>query len=106
MATTKKPSFQGKYYYYENVNWKEKKVEKEFNDQKKFDSFVKTQKVPNIQMPKFDVISNLKSSLDDLIDQQLGCFFCEPKKKALPTKKLALKKAPVKKTKKVVKKKK
>ncbi|MBU1758060.1 hypothetical protein KKG31_02635 [Patescibacteria group bacterium] len=39
MATTS--SFQGKYYYYENINGKEKKLEKNFTDPKKYNEFVK-----------------------------------------------------------------
>jgi hypothetical protein len=39
-----KSTFQGKFMYYENINGKEKKVEKTFTDPKAFDAF--TNKLP------------------------------------------------------------
>lgn len=93
MLKQKGSSFKGKYYYYENVNWKEKKVEKEFSDKKKFDAFVKTQKPLKIQMPTFGILDNFKTSLGTLIDKELWLFFGPSKvaKKALPAKKPAKK---------------
>lgn len=43
-----KSTFQGKFYYYENVNGKEKKVEKSFDDVKKYDDFVKKYPMPSL----------------------------------------------------------
>lgn len=72
MVTTNK--FQGKFMYYENINGKEKKVAKEFTDQKKFNEFAKKYPMPTL------------SSMFGLVS---------PTKKSLPTKKTA--KKPVKK---------
>jgi hypothetical protein len=52
MATTKS-SFHGKFFYYENINWKIKKVSKTFNEAKKFDAFVK-----KYQIPKLDILGD------------------------------------------------
>lgn len=43
-----KSAFKGKFYYYENVNGKEKKVEKSFDDAKKYDAFVKKYPMPSL----------------------------------------------------------
>ena len=82
-------TFKGKFYYYENINGKEKKVEKEFTDAKKYSDFVNQYPMPSL------------SSFWGLETPKLAT----PKKKALPKKKVVkAKKAPTKK--KVVKKKK
>ena len=61
-----KSTFKGKFMYYENINWKEKNLSKEFTDPKKFSDF--TKKYP---MPTFGSLLWLKM----------------PMKKALPMKK-------------------
>ncbi|PJA49056.1 MAG: hypothetical protein CO170_00715 [candidate division SR1 bacterium CG_4_9_14_3_um_filter_40_9] len=45
VATSK---FQGRFYYYENINGKEKRVEKEFTDPKKYGDFVKQYPMPSL----------------------------------------------------------
>jgi hypothetical protein len=42
-----KATFHGVYHYYENVNGKEKKVEKSFTDRKKYDEFMKKHPLPS-----------------------------------------------------------
>lgn len=61
-------SFQGKIYYYENINGKEKEFHKLFDDAKKYNDFVKKYSMP--KMP-------------DLVES----FLSGPSKKALPSKK-------------------
>lgn len=61
-----KSSFQGRFYYYENINGKEKKIEKTFDNAKSYSDFVK--KYP---MPTFSSFFGLAA----------------PKLKALPSKK-------------------
>lgn len=43
-----KSTFHGKFYYYENINGKEKKVEKNFTDQKAYEAFVKKHPMPSL----------------------------------------------------------
>jgi len=40
-------TFRWKFYYYENINGKEKRVEKEFNDPKKYAEFTKKHPMPS-----------------------------------------------------------
>lgn len=67
-------TFQGKYYYYENINGKEKKVEKSFTDPKAYAEFTKKHPMPS-----------------------LASFFGAPAKKALALKKPVKKALPKKK---------
>ena len=69
-------TFKGKFYYYENINGKEKKVEKDFTDPKKYGDFVKQYPMPSL------------ASFRGLWAPKLAA----PKAKALPVKK-AVKKA-------------
>lgn len=91
----KKSDFQGQYYYYENINGKEKKVEKKFTDKKRYDAFVKKNPMPKFKMPSFD-FWDFKLGLDDFIHDELGSYFDEPKKMT-SKKKTPKKKAPRKK---------
>jgi hypothetical protein len=42
-----KATFHGQFFYYENINGKQKKVEKTFTDKKKYDDFVKKYPMPS-----------------------------------------------------------
>ncbi len=75
MATT----FRGQFRYYENINGKEKKVEKEFTDQKKFDAF--TQKYP---FPTLSDLFGLKTSTKKALPAKKSS---SPRKKLTTTKK-------------------
>lgn len=79
VATT----FKGKFYYYENINGKEKKVEKSFTDPKKYAEF--TQKHP---MPSLASFFGLSAPTP---------LAGKPAKKALPVKKAPAKKKVAKK---------
>ncbi|MFA7717463.1 MAG: hypothetical protein WC875_02005 [Candidatus Absconditabacterales bacterium] len=43
-----KATFHGQFYYYENINGKQKKVEKSFTDKKKYDNFVGKYPLPTL----------------------------------------------------------
>ena len=74
-----KPTFQGKFVYYENINGKSKKVEKTFTDEKKFSDFTKKYPMPRFELPKFDLdfgmIDNVKSLFSDFVDMHFPKLF-------------------------------
>lgn len=59
--TNKESDFSGKVFMYSNINWKEKRIEKDFSDKTEFDSFVKEN---NFEFPSIDLdlIHNFKST--------------------------------------------
>lgn len=67
-----KSTFHGTFYSYQNINGKEKKVVKEFTDQKKYEAFVEKHPMPTL------------GSMLTLAKK--------PVKKALPAKKISKKK--------------
>ena len=88
-----KPTFQGKFVYYENINGKSKKVEKTFTDQKKFNDFTKKYPMPRFELPKFDLdfgmVDNMKSLFSDFVDMHFPKLFGIPQK-LLPKSTLSL----------------
>ncbi len=67
--------FKGKVYIYKNINGKEEKVEREFDNPEDFHAFSKSQ---NLSWPKFNQSFmglndwvNLQNYFDDLIDKRL-----------------------------------
>ena len=103
----KTPTFHGKYVYYENINGKEKKVEKTFADQKSFDAFTKKNPLPKISMPTWDFgwIDDVKTIFNHFVDQNYGLPGITPSSKTLISKSPAKAKKPAKPAKKAVAKK-
>lgn len=71
--------FKGKVYVYKNINWKEEKIEREFDNPQEFQSFAKTHNVwwlgsfTNLVSPMLWLWdwANLQNYFDNLIDKRL-----------------------------------
>lgn len=71
--------FKGKVYVYKNINWKEEKIEREFDNPQDFQSFAKTNNVLWLESFTNTLVSpmlwlgdwvNLQSYFDNLIDKR------------------------------------
>ena len=72
--------FKGKVYVYKNINWKEEKIEREFDNSQDFQSFVQNNEVSWLESfsntPRSPILwlwewANLQNYLDNLIDRRL-----------------------------------
>lgn len=78
--------FKGKVYVYKNVNWKEEKLEREFDNPQEFQSFAKTNNVWWLEKFTNTLASpmlwlwewaNLQNYFDNLIDKRLWLTYNE-----------------------------
>ena len=80
-----KATFHGVYHYYENVNGKEKKVEKSFTDRKKYDEFMKKHQMPSLGsffgLPTPPLKSKALPTVKKPIPTKKICKTCVGKKK-------------------------
>lgn len=76
--------FKGKVYVYKNINWKEERVEREFDNPQEFQSFAKTNNVWWLERFTNSLTSpllwlwdwaNLQNYFDNLLDKRLGLAY-------------------------------
>ncbi|HPC34239.1 MAG TPA: hypothetical protein PLP73_01130 [Candidatus Absconditabacterales bacterium] len=76
--------FKGKVYVYKNINGKEEKIEREFDNPQDFQSFAKNNEVSGLESfsntPRSPILglgdwANLQNYLDNLIDRRLGLTY-------------------------------
>ena len=76
--------FKGKVYVYKNINWKEERVEREFDNPQEFQSFAKTNNVWWLERFTNTFSSpllwlwdwaNLQNYFDNLLDKRLGLTY-------------------------------
>ncbi|HOG15154.1 MAG TPA: hypothetical protein PK674_01060 [Candidatus Absconditabacterales bacterium] len=76
--------FKGKVYVYKNINGKEEKIEREFDNSQDFQSFVQNNEVSGLESfsdtPRSPILglgdwANLQNYFDNLIDRRLGLIY-------------------------------